>query len=143
MESGAQEKIAAFDALFSDNPIQILKILVMNTSSPLKKELVVLIKFMELHYALSLSESQIHQGTALHNTSDTMNRKNMISEIRPFCTEPEKEMLDKIFSTLDNLEQAFDLLQMMETLNLSPEDIAGSSMSPDDFFNLFENIMSQ
>ena len=48
------DKVTAFDALFTNNQIQKLKILLSYVDSPMQRQLAIYIKFLELKYTMEL-----------------------------------------------------------------------------------------
>ena len=65
MDDNRIDKPAAFDTLFTNNRIQILKTLAYYIDPHLLKGLAVYIKFLELQYTLALFRK--HPETALHS----------------------------------------------------------------------------
>lgn len=65
MDDKRIDKAAAFDTLFTNNRIQILKTLAYYIDPHLLKGLAVYIKFLELQYTLALFRK--HPETALHS----------------------------------------------------------------------------
>lgn len=65
MDDNRIDKAAAFDTLFTNNRIQILKTLAYYIDPHLLKGLAVYIKFLELQYTLALFRK--HPETALHS----------------------------------------------------------------------------
>ena len=54
MADYSQDKVAAFDTLFTNNHIQMLKILVPYFDSTIQKNLAIYIKYLEFQYTLDL-----------------------------------------------------------------------------------------
>lgn len=46
------DKVTAFDALFTNNQIQKLKVLISYVDSPMQQQLAIYIKFLELKYTM-------------------------------------------------------------------------------------------
>ena len=62
-EQPKPDKIQAFDTLFTNNHIQVYKILLPYFEPPMQKQLAVFIKYMEFRYTLSYFHFPINQLT--------------------------------------------------------------------------------
>lgn len=131
-ENRKPDKIQAFDALYTNNHIQICKLLLPYFEPAVQRQLAVLIKYMELEYTLSCL--RIHpcycQKREAFSDSDAV-----CHEILPFCSPAEKKQLQKIMEltgTMKNAQEMMETFSMMKELfpdGFSPGD--GSEGSPD------------
>lgn len=98
MDDNRIDKAAAFDTLFTNNRIQILKTLAYYIDPHLLKGLAVYIKFLELQYTLALFRK--HPETALHSfplSSDGSSLAGeLCSDLMPLCDETQKASLQQV-----------------------------------------------
>ena len=100
--------IFAFDTLYTNNHMKILKMLLPYIDSKHQKLLCIYIKWQEFLITINLFK---HYSVTLYN-ADFTNKKNLdfnniILLLLPYCTEKEKELL-KQFQQMQNM------MQMME-----------------------------
>lgn len=109
------DKIQAFDTLFTNNHIQMYKILLPYFDSDIQKKLAVYIKYMELEYTRTYFKLHPYAYTPKETAPDT---NNLLQEILPFCAGDEKKRLNKLMDMVNNMKNA---QEMMETLNTMKE----------------------
>ncbi|HKM33694.1 MAG TPA: hypothetical protein VJY54_03010 [Lachnospiraceae bacterium] len=109
------DKIQAFDTLFTNNHIQMYKILLPYFESDIQKKLAVYIKYMEFEYTSTYIKLHPYAYTPKENAPDT---NGLLQEILPFCAGDEKNRLNKLMDMVNNMKNAQD---MMETLNTMKE----------------------
>ena len=104
MDDNRIDKAAAFDTLFTNNRIQILKTLAYYIDPHLLKGLAVYIKFLELQYTLALFRK--HPETALHSfplSSDGSSLAGeLCSDLMPLCDETQKASLQQVTQPLNH-----------------------------------------
>lgn len=155
MAENGQEKIAAFDTLFTNNQIQILKILLTYMKPTQQKSMAVYIKFMELQYTISFFK--IHPSSSLpHSGSEgNLNTSRLCDEILPLCSPSEQEKINnmkKMMQNFENMQEMMQMVQMMKDLfpegenpfGGDPSDILSgmtgmSGMDMSQLFEMFQN----
>lgn len=148
MEKNGHDKITAFDTLFTTNHIQMLKILMPYFEPPMRKQLTVYIKYLELRYALSCFDSPSHElyGCAgIHNGhmdgagplgKEEFNISKICSELLPYCTNDEKQKIEQISGLFRSMEMYKEMSQTFEIMkdfmpDFSPDFTrAGSGTEP-------------
>lgn len=123
------DKIKVFDSLFTNNQIQIFKILLPYFEPGMQKSLAIYIKFMEFQYTLTYFE-QYPNACMPKETIDTSEK--IWNEILPFCSSSQKtqiEQLSKMFANMKNMQEMMDNVSMIK------------DMFPDGFS--FENMGNQ
>lgn len=161
MDEQKQDKIVAFDTLFTTNHIQMLKILLPYVEPSIQKNMAVYIKFLELQYTISyfkLYTSSVLPGFPQENHFDV---SKLCDELLPLCGHAEQEHLRRMKNMYQNLENLQDMMQMIQTMkDMFPEgeipfgtdpsallsglsgmpDMSGMDMSQ--LFELFQGIQS-
>ena len=128
MDDNRIDKAAAFDTLFTNNRIQILKTLAYYIDPHLLKGLAVYIKFLELQYTLALFRK--HPETALHSfplSSDGSSLAGeLCSDLMPLCDETQKASLQQVTQMLDNIHNFQEMMDMAKSMQeLFPEGFSG------------------
>lgn len=136
MTECGQEKIAAFDTLFSTNHIQMLKILLTYMEPSQQKSIAVYIKFMELQYTLSFFN--IHPASSLSSFShkEDFNAAKLCDELFPLCNHAEQENLKhmkEMYQNFANMQEMMQMVQMMK--ELFPEGQSGDGEGNSDFLS--------
>lgn len=150
-QNNAADKVLAFDTLFTNNHIKMLKVLVFYLDSSMQKLLTVYIKFLELQHTLKYFNTP-----SFHLSDFNVNIKNSFSqnspfisdldinvlckEILPYCNKSEKQRLENIMQmqqTIDNFQQISQTMEMIK--ELFPE---GMTDQPDIFSILNEGNIS-
>ncbi len=109
------DKIQAFDTLFTNNHIQMYKILLPYFDPEIQKQLAVYIKYMEFEYTRTYFKLHPYAYTPKENTPDT---NELLNEILPLCASDEKKRIQKLMDMVNNMK---NVQQMMETLNTMKE----------------------
>lgn len=146
MEDNRIDKAQAFDTLFTNNRIQILKILAYYLDPHLLKGLAVYIKLSELQYTLALFHR--HPETSLHLPSGALESANpageLCTDLMPLCTETQKDAIRQISQTLENMNHFQEMMEMVQSMQeLFPDgfsDLSGMDLSM--LSGLFSNTES-
>ncbi len=142
MEKNGQDKITAFDTLFTTNHIQMLKILMPYLEPPMRRQMAVYIKYLELRYALSYFDSPSHElygcaggygspfGGAGSLPKEEFNISKLCSELLPYCTNDEKQKVEQISGLFRSMEMYKEMSQTLELMkdfmpDFSPETMSG------------------
>lgn len=135
MEKLEPDSIQAFDALYTTNQIQILKLLLPFCSPQTQRSLAVLIRLLELNYTIGFVRSH---PEAFHAPSDSLSFPDLCVKIRGFCPPQLQAMLDQLMSfqnAMQMYEQIKPLLELFAeqgTDSGSPRDTDGGSSQDTD-----------
>lgn len=125
MEKQEPDSIQAFDALYTTNQIQILKLLLPFCSPQTQRSLAVLIRLLELNYTIGFVRSH---PEAFHAPPDSLSLPDLCAKIRGFCPPQLQAMLDQLMS-FQNAMQMYE--QIKPLLELFAEQSADSGSSQD------------
>lgn len=146
MSDKTPDKVLTFDTLFTNNHIQILKVLLFYLPEKDKKQLAVFIKFLELQYTLSYFE-EMHFGCnplncssvnssgecsscqnfssfsfgkdLLHNEEFMALLSSLLQDVEGYLSPAEKEMINRIKgmkNTMDMMAQYKEMMEMMSAM---------------------------
>jgi len=127
MTETGQEKIIAFDTLFTTNHIQMLKILLTYAEPSQQKTMAVYIKFLELQYTLSFFR-QYPSSPMNFPKEEKLNAAKICDEILPFCNPSQQEMVNNMKTMYQNFENMQEMMQMIQMMK---ELFPDSDNSPD------------
>lgn len=131
-ENKKPDKIQAFDALYTNNHIQICKLLLPYLEPAVQRQLAVLIKYMELEYTLACLHAH---PCCCQKKEDFSDSDTVCQEILPFCSPSEKKQLQKILEITDTMKNAREMMETVSMMKeLFPEGFSpgdGSDGSPD------------
>lgn len=118
------DNIQAFDALFTTNHIQMLKLLLPCLPPETRRSLAVFIKAAELRYTLEFLNS--HPFAVLGNSRDGAEQPSdparILQSLLPFCTPAEKEKLQNMQNLFQNMENMQEIMWAVEALQeIMPE----------------------
>ena len=103
MDTKQTDKIAAFDTLYTNNHIQMLKILLPVIGRKQRHKLAVYIKYMELQYTMSLANSSpLSFNICAESENTSVDFSVLLDELFPFCTEKEQAMMKKEMNLEEN-----------------------------------------
>ena len=144
------DKVLAFDAIFTNNHIKMLKVLIFFLDSPIQKMLAAYIKFLELQHTLTYMNSH---PVLPQSQSGSPDINALCKEIIPYCSKEEKDKVNNILNMYQSMENFRQISQTMEMMkDLFPEGMSGSedmfssffdmgSMGNSDIFNMFTSMM--
>ncbi len=122
------EAICAFDTLYTNNHIQILKVLLPYFDLNAQKRLAILIKFMELRYTMEYFGRQITSAYASRDGLQQPDIVGIFEQIKSFCTPSERAMFDQLANMKKSMEMYEEMTNMMQLFSqLMPEGAAAES----------------
>lgn len=139
MDSKQPDKIAAFDTLYTNNHIQMLKILFPNVQKEFRHRLAVYIKYLELQYTISLRESSpFSLNFCSGEDSPPFDFGTLCDELSPFCSEKERSYLTQ-FKNMQNMIKQYKEIEaaMAMMKELFPEGMAGPDSTGSENSNPF------
>lgn len=140
MDKKELDKVMAFDTLFTNNHIQMLKILMSYLDRPTQKNLAIYIKYLELQYTISFFRH--HSSISLEPSSSKKDFDISIlcNEVLPYCSNGEKSRIENMrnmFQTFQNYKDMMEMVQMMKELFPEGESpFSGDFQASDLFSNL-------
>ena len=114
MEHCDSEAVVAFDTLYTNNHIQILKVLLPYFDSGSRKNLAVLIKFMELQYTMEYFSRHPSALCAASCDPKQPDIAEIFEQIKNFCTPSEKAVFEQLANMKKSMEMYEELLNMMQ-----------------------------
>ena len=132
MEQKDTSQISAFDTLFSNNHIQMLKVLLPYMDNQFQKYLAIYIKFQELQVALNFVRKRPYP--------DDTDPAQVVKRLLPLCTKEEKEQLNQILKVLQSMSQYQEMMHTMELMkDFMPE---GDSSSPSSMTDMLMGMLT-
>ena len=119
MSDRIQDKVTAFDTLFTTNYIQKLKILMPYFDPSMQKNIAVYIKYLELQYTLNFFRHHPSANVSLLSHESSMNYGKLFGEMIPYCTESERsqmENMQNMFRTFEQYKEMMEMIQMMQEM---------------------------
>jgi len=125
-----QDKVAAFDTLFTTNHIQQLKILLSYLDPSMQKNMAVYIKYLELQYTISYFHQNPKPPLTSEHTSDP---SSLCGELLPYCDEHQRVQMENMQNMMQTFSNYREMMEMMQMF---------SDMQPgeDDIFQLFQSM---
>ncbi len=132
METNEHDNIIAFDTLYTNNHIQMLKIVMPYFDARVQGQLAVYIKYLEFRHTLDyFSRPHELSGCSFHKEEFNINK--ICSQLSPFCSSAEKEKLERIAGIFRSIEMYKEMSRTMEMMKEFAPDLFANglgSMSP-------------
>lgn len=119
MSERFQDKVTAFDNLFTNNHIQKLKILMSYLDRSVQKNLAVYIKYLELMYTIDYFRNNPHVSPLSLSEESEPDYASLFREVTPYCTPNEKRKMDSLqnmMNTFDRYKEMMEMIQMMQEM---------------------------
>lgn len=139
--------ILAFDTLYTNNHMKMLKLLLPYLEAKQQQKLAVFIKWQELIYTMQF----IRQYSASLYSADLSRKKELdlallLPLLTPYCNEREKSILSN-FCQMQNMMQMYqDMSQYLPMIQQMMSSMGGSSendnASTDNMMEIIKNMMS-
>lgn len=114
--------VTAFDTLFTNNHIQMLKILLPYMDDRIQKSMAVLIKFMELSYTMDFYRNNPFPLWSRMEKPPALNISQLCGALLPFCTGAERKQLNTLQEMMKGMEMYQEMQNTMELMkNFMPE----------------------
>lgn len=125
------DKVTAFDALFTNNQIQKLKVLVSYVDSPLQRQLAIYIKFLELKYTMDLFRHYPELSVSPLPHESPPEPARLCQEFAPYCSPQEQRQLGQFASMLQTLSHYQEILEMVQMFQeMFPEGMSFPGKEP-------------
>lgn len=131
MDKKSSSSITEFDALYTTNQMQILKILLPFLSPDMQRSMAIYIKFSELK--LALEQSRLSGFVPFSPKPFMSNIEPIYEDIEPFLSLSERETLSKAKDTLKSFQDIKDTMEMFQMMQ--------ETMSEDEMNEFMKNGM--
>ncbi|MDR2888617.1 MAG: hypothetical protein LBV33_02120 [Lachnospiraceae bacterium] len=121
----ADDRILAFDTLFTTNQIQKLKILIPFMDNQMQKQMAVFIKFMELQYTISFFERHPYRLCGCFEQESTGDFRRIYNALKPYSDAAERRQMDRFMSIFQAMDTYREMSQMMELMKEIMPDMGG------------------
>ncbi|MCM1087769.1 MAG: hypothetical protein NC419_06405 [Muribaculaceae bacterium] len=108
--------VMAFDALYTNNQIQKLKVILPYIDPSMQKNMAVYIKYMELKYTMELCKRHPFHICSAPDTKQHPDFKKLCRELKVYCTENEVKQLEQMESMLQTMEMYQEMSQTMNAM---------------------------
>lgn len=145
MSNKEDDKILAFDTLFTNNHIQMMKIIMPFLDSSKQRYIAIYIKYLELRYTISYF--QTNPFPPFPRITDSL---QICQEILPYCSPEEKkrmEQMENLFSVMRNYQEMMEMFSAMQDIfptgedGFNPEMLSGLlGKDASQFFEMFQNM---
>lgn len=132
--------VMAFDALYTNNQIQKLKVLLPYIEPSMQKNMAIYIKYMELKYTIDLFKKHPFQICAASADTNKPDFQKIFQELKPYSTEAEIKQLEQMNSMLQTMEMYQEMSQTMSAMQEMFPDI-GSQNADNTSSASMENIL--
>ncbi len=140
METNEHDKIIAFDTLYTNNHIQMLKIVMPYFDKQMQGKLAVYIKYLEFRHTLDqCSHSHELSGCSFHKEEFNINK--LCSELSPFCSGAEKEKLERIAGIFRSIEMYKEMSRTMEAMKDFAPDLFADGLGSQPDNNMMDMLM--
>lgn len=141
MEKKSTTPLSPFDELTIPSELQLLKLILPYTPVTNQKMLGILIKFLELEYTIDFFQRctlKLHSQT----TDAPVSFSNIISEIAPYLSKRDSQMLASVQNILNILEM---MQTFQDTSSTSPADLFSGMLSPEqqEMFQMYQTMFQQ
>ncbi len=119
--------VLAFDTLYTNNHIQMLKVILPRLPRERRNLFALFIKFMELQYTISYCEKKKRQINICTNDPDPKDLSSLINELQYYCTDAEQKKIKEIADMM----QALEMFQEMQKY----KDLFGTAANSNDDYN--------
>lgn len=144
MEDISRESIIAFDTLFTNDHIRMLKILLPFLKDSMQKNIAVYIKYREFEYVFQYFRSPHSKKdltSCLADKNTDFDLDNILDALLPYCSDPEKKQFMQLKGLLRTMHDFRDMMEMMNTIKeLFPEGIKNDAGSDPEFFSVLSNL---
>lgn len=110
------DKILAFDSIYTNNHIQMYKLLLPYFEPEMQKKMAIYIKFMEFQYTLSYFKNHPYACQPRQPMPDA---DALCKELSPYCNREEKQKLDRFArysSSVKNAQEMMEMAAMMKDM---------------------------
>lgn len=141
MENQEIDPITAFDALYTSNQLQMLKVILPYMQSEMQSLIAMYIKLNELLITYHFFKS--NKANTSKKQPKSFDISQMIKSLSPFLSDSERELMKQFSGMQENMEmlkQMSQMMQMMNDMGGSPESILENYLSEEQIamFKMFQ-----
>lgn len=143
MENNESDKVMAFDTLYTNNQIQILKIMLPYLERTQQGQFAVLIKFMELQHTMDCSSKKHYSMHSCEEPAAKLDPLLLLEEIRPYCSQADTQKLSQItgmLNTFSSIKEMMPMIQMMQEMTANSTEDSSDGMP--DMSGMLKNMLS-
>lgn len=134
--------VMAFDALYTNNQIQKLKVLLPYIDPSMQKNMAIYIKYMELKYTMDLCRKHPFHICSAEQEKKTPDMKKLCCELKPYCTEAEVRQLEQMESMFQMMEMYQEMSQTMSSMQEMFPDMGNENSDNSSMENILMNMLS-
>jgi len=146
MENHQCNKASAFDTLYTNNQIQMLKIILTYMDKKTQKSMAVYIKFLELTYTINLLKETPCCTCFWSEAESDFDITKMCTEILPYCSEAQRTQISQMINMFKAMEMYKEVSKTMELMKEFMPDSSDGAQSSDngnsDMMNMLMNMLS-
>ncbi|MEG1848702.1 MAG: hypothetical protein RRX92_05990 [Lachnospiraceae bacterium] len=144
MEQQDSDYVISFDTLYTNNHIQMLKVLEHYLPSKQRNELPVLIKYMELQYTISHCKQYKRCESLCASSETALDIPSLLHDILCYCDESEKKKVQQFLELTQTMQMVEDMQRFSSMMpNGEGNDMAllQSMLSPEQMamFEMFQD----
>ncbi|MCM1040276.1 MAG: hypothetical protein NC314_09455 [Roseburia sp.] len=138
--------VMAFDALYTNNQIQKLKVLLPYIDPAMQKNMAIYIKYMELKYTMDFFRKHpFHIRAASREETGAPDLKKICRELKPYCTESEirrLEQMESMFQTMEMYQEMSQTVSAMQEMFPGMDSAGADSTSAASMENMLMGMLS-
>lgn len=118
MSDSKQDKVTAFDTLFTNNHIQKLKVLITYLDPSMQRNMAIYIKYLELQHTMYFFRRYPASAMPLPR-EPSMDVSRLCGEMIPYCDDTQRaqmENMQNMFRTFENYKEMMEMVQMMKEM---------------------------
>lgn len=139
-----QDTICAFDTLYTNRQIQMLKLAMPLLPSVYRSFLAIYIKFLELQHTINMAKNSRFSDAVHYDQSGfTFNAETMdnyFQSIMPYLSDDDKGKVQKIKNMLQTMEQ---FKQMKPILDMMSQQTGEGSCAEDNYMDILKSFLSE
>lgn len=113
MDIKESDKIAAFDTLYTNNHIQMMKIILPLLDKSMRLKMAVYIKFLEFQHTLKLAGNPSFAYGLSSAEQETVDFSALCDELLPYCDEAERARISQFKNISSMIAQYKEISSMM------------------------------
>ncbi len=123
MEHLKEDKARIFDAFYSNNNLNMLKICSFFVDERKRPYIAVMIKYMELNICMQKSMKHSETPFSSHSPEHNMDMEDFINEISEYLPQEGHELLEQMKNIKENMEMYSQMMEMMNLMNENTDNV--------------------
>lgn len=133
--------VMAFDALYTNNQIQKLKVLLPYIDVSMQKNIAIYIKYMELKYTMDLFRKHPFHVHSASRENEKPDIKRLLHELKPYSSENEIRQLEQMESMFQTMEMYKEMSQTMSAMQEMFPDMGAESFNGNSDTSMADMLM--